>query len=56
VEQFPRDQFTDTERRQGAVVLHIILAVYMFLALAIVCDDYFVPSCERVCQGKSLTS
>ena len=53
VEQFPRDVFTDTQRRHGAIVLHIILAAYMFIALALVCDDYFVPSCERLCEGTS---
>lgn len=25
-------------------------AVYMFLALAIVCDDYFVTSLEKICE------
>ena len=51
VDQFPADQFSGMQRRHGAVGLHIILAAYMFLALAIVCDDYFVPSCERICEG-----
>jgi hypothetical protein len=51
VEQFPKDFFSQQQRRSGAVVLHIILAAYMFLALAIACDDYFVPSCERICNG-----
>ena len=52
VEQFPHDQFSALQRRQGAIVLHALLAAYMFVALALVCDDYFVPSCERICQGK----
>jgi len=51
LDQFPHDTFSSTQRRQGAVVLHVLLAAYMFLALAIVCDDYFVPSCEHICQG-----
>lgn len=50
IEQFPRDYFNHDQRHQGAFVLHVILAAYMFLALALVCDDYFVPSCERCCQ------
>jgi len=25
-------------------------ALYMFLALAIVCDDYFVMSLEKICE------
>lgn len=50
IEQFPRDYFSHSQRHQGAFILHVILAAYMFLALALVCDDYFVPSCERCCQ------
>ena len=53
IEQFPRDYFTHGERRHGAVILHVILAAYMFLALALACDDYFVPSCERICDGET---
>lgn len=31
-------------------------ALYMFYALAIVCDDFFVPSLEKICEvgGKDL--
>jgi len=25
-------------------------AMYMFYALALVCDDYFVPSLEKICE------
>uniref|UniRef100_W5K3D5 Solute carrier family 24 member 4a n=1 Tax=Astyanax mexicanus TaxID=7994 RepID=W5K3D5_ASTMX len=35
---------------RGAVLLHIFAATYMFLALAIVCDDYFVTSLEKICE------
>lgn len=24
--------------------------IYMFCALAVVCDDYFVPSLEKLCE------
>lgn len=24
--------------------------IYMFCALALVCDDYFVPSLEKICE------
>lgn len=50
VEQFPRDYFSQDQRAHGAVILHIILVAYMFLALAIVCDSYFVPSLEVLCN------
>ncbi|NWI33376.1 NCKX4 protein, partial [Sula dactylatra] len=44
INEFPEDIFTNKERQQGGVLLHIIAALYMFYALAIVCDDFFVPS------------
>ncbi|BFY98872.1 hypothetical protein BsWGS_01912 [Bradybaena similaris] len=50
VEQFPRDIFTQDQRAKGAVLLHVFLVIYMFLALSIVCDSYFVPSLEVLCD------
>ncbi|XP_034843814.1 sodium/potassium/calcium exchanger 2 isoform X2 [Mirounga leonina] len=41
---YPRDIFSLEERRKGAIVLHVIGMIYMFIALAIVCDEFFVPS------------
>ncbi|XP_031440457.1 sodium/potassium/calcium exchanger 2 isoform X2 [Clupea harengus] len=42
--EYPEDLFSLAERRQGAVVLHMIGMLYMFIALAIVCDEFFVPA------------
>ena len=56
VNQFPSDKFTQSERRSGAVILHCILVVYMFLALAIVCDDFFVPSLEAISEKLKLNA
>ncbi|XP_066515931.1 sodium/potassium/calcium exchanger 2-like isoform X1 [Hoplias malabaricus] len=42
--EYPEDLFTLEERRRGAVVLHMIGMLYMFIALAIVCDEFFVPA------------
>ena len=33
-----------------AVPLFPLQALYMFYALAIVCDDFFVPSLEKICE------
>ncbi|GAA6102150.1 sodium/potassium/calcium exchanger 4 [Tachysurus ichikawai] len=55
VHEFPDDYFTNSERKSGAVLLHIIAALYMFLALAIVCDDYFVTSLEKICEKLDLS-
>lgn len=41
---FPSDLFTMSQRRHGAVLLHICGLAYMFVALAVVCDEYFVPA------------
>ncbi|XP_071361519.1 sodium/potassium/calcium exchanger 2-like [Trachinotus anak] len=41
---YPTDYFTVEERRQGYVVLHMCGMLYMFIALAIVCDEFFVPA------------
>uniref|UniRef100_A0A0N4Z5L2 Sodium/potassium/calcium exchanger 2 n=1 Tax=Parastrongyloides trichosuri TaxID=131310 RepID=A0A0N4Z5L2_PARTI len=41
---FPDDLFTREQRLKGAIILHGIGLVYMFVALAIVCDEFFVPA------------
>ncbi|KAL8613431.1 hypothetical protein ACOMHN_057151 [Nucella lapillus] len=41
---YPEDIFSLDARRKGAVVLHIIGMIYMFIALAVVCDEFFVPA------------
>ncbi|XP_063053910.1 sodium/potassium/calcium exchanger 2 [Engraulis encrasicolus] len=41
---YPTDIFSVAERRQGWVALHIFGMIYMFVALAIVCDEFFVPT------------
>ncbi|XP_072237256.1 sodium/potassium/calcium exchanger 1-like [Leuresthes tenuis] len=45
---YPEDIFSVEQRRQGWVVLHIIGMTYMFVALAIVCDEFFVPALEVI--------
>ncbi|KAF7707273.1 sodium/potassium/calcium exchanger 3 isoform X2 [Silurus meridionalis] len=55
INEFPEDAFTKEERRHGALLLHTLCAVYMFYALAIVCDVYFVPSLEKICKNLHLS-
>ncbi|KAL3993366.1 C-type lectin domain family 4 member M [Sarotherodon galilaeus] len=45
---YPEDLFSIEQRRQGWVALHIVGMVYMFVALAIVCDEFFVPALEVI--------
>lgn len=54
VHNFPPNFMSFDETRDGGVVVHIFIAIYMFAALAVVCDDYFVPSLEHICEGNPL--
>lgn len=47
---FPRDLFTIEQRRNGAIILHILGVIYMFVALAIVCDEFFVPALDVIIE------
>ncbi|XP_029924067.1 sodium/potassium/calcium exchanger 3 isoform X2 [Myripristis murdjan] len=55
IHEFPQDIFNKEQRQRGAVFLHVLCAVYMFYALAIVCDDYFVPSLEKISENLQLS-
>ncbi|CAH0401153.1 unnamed protein product [Chilo suppressalis] len=47
---FPEDLFSYEQRRSGAVILHVIGMGYMFVALAVVCDEFFVPSLDVIIE------
>ena len=47
---FPNDPFTLKQKKEGYIVLHCLLMVYMFLGLAKICDDYFEPTLEVLCD------
>ncbi|XP_066271890.1 sodium/potassium/calcium exchanger 5-like [Branchiostoma lanceolatum] len=44
INSYPKDLFTADQRRKGAVLLHVLAVLYLFLATAIVCEDYFMPA------------
>jgi len=44
--------FDEEQRQGGAVVVHVIVSLYLFIALAVVCDKFFVPAVEKICHGK----
>ncbi|XP_037041812.1 sodium/potassium/calcium exchanger Nckx30C isoform X2 [Bradysia coprophila] len=52
---FPVDLFSPEERRNGAIVFHIVGVMYMFVALAIVCDEFFVPSLDVIIEKLGIT-
>lgn len=51
IEQFPPTILPVWFRNHGGIILHILIAMFTFLGLAIVCDDYFVSSLDRLCEG-----
>lgn len=53
--EYPPDIFTLQERRQGAVVLHMFGMIYMFIALAIVCDEFFVPALTVITEKLTIS-
>ncbi|XP_013185026.1 probable sodium/potassium/calcium exchanger CG1090 [Amyelois transitella] len=54
IEQFPRPLMGQNARKHGGLILHILVAVFTFIGLAIVCDEYFVSSLDRICEELKL--
>nr|XP_032831574.1 sodium/potassium/calcium exchanger 2-like [Petromyzon marinus] len=52
--EYPRDLFSLAQRRRGAVVLHLAGVAYTFVALALVCDEFFVPALGAVSERLAL--
>uniref|UniRef100_A0A1A9WY23 Sodium/calcium exchanger membrane region domain-containing protein n=1 Tax=Glossina brevipalpis TaxID=37001 RepID=A0A1A9WY23_9MUSC len=55
IEQFPRPLMSKWLRTHGGLIIHIIVAVFTFFGLAIVCDEYFVASLDRLCEELKLS-
>nr|XP_018909737.1 PREDICTED: sodium/potassium/calcium exchanger 4 [Bemisia tabaci] len=56
IDDFPRDFFTKRQRQEGAVLFHAGASIYLFIALAIVCDKYFVPAVEKICKALNMSN
>lgn len=54
VGEFPKDIFSKTQLQNGAIIIHILFTIYLFTAIAIICDEYFVPVVEKLCHSKIL--
>ncbi|KAF9406652.1 hypothetical protein HW555_013047 [Spodoptera exigua] len=50
IESFPDSLFDDEQLRQGAFLLYVMFGIYSFTLLAIVCNDYFIPCVELICE------
>ena len=51
---YPTDLFTKEQRHNGAIILHIIGICWMFLGIAIICDDFFESSLEALCEALNM--
>lgn len=56
IDDFPSDLLTEDQRREGAVLIHILISLYLFVALAVVCDNYFVPAVEKICHALNMSA
>ncbi|XP_050683299.1 sodium/potassium/calcium exchanger 3-like [Leptidea sinapis] len=50
IDSFPDGIFDDEQLRQGGFILYVLFGVYAFTLLAIVCNDYFIPCVELICE------
>ena len=41
---YPKDAFTVQQKKDGWIIFHCFGVAYMFLGLALICDEFFVPA------------
>lgn len=51
INEFPEDIFTQEQRQRGFVLIHIFATAYFCLVLAVICDQFFVPTLEVIAEG-----
>ena len=56
MDDFPGDFMSQGMRAHGGVIVHFILALYMFVGLTILCENYFVPSVEKIGHKLNMSS
>lgn len=56
VYEFPKDAMTDSDYKLDAfgIIVHVLITAYLLSAIAIVCDEYFVHSLNRISKGMLL--
>ncbi|CAH1184133.1 unnamed protein product [Phyllotreta striolata] len=50
IKEFPEGLFSRHQIENGAIAVHVLVTLYLFIAIATVCDEYFVPVVEKVCR------
>jgi len=51
---YPPNIFTYDQKLNGAIIFHIVIIVYMFIGIAIVCDEFFEPALAEICESLDL--
>ena len=51
---YPGDALSRDQRKNGGFILHLLGSMYMFVGLALVCDEFFVPSLEVITESLEL--
>ncbi|XP_012934791.1 sodium/potassium/calcium exchanger 3 [Aplysia californica] len=54
IHHFPPNFVPKKFTEEGGWVVHLVISFYMFAAIAQVCDNYFVPSLEHICEDLAL--
>lgn len=54
MDEFP-NLFSEEQLRDGGIVLAFAIGIYCFTLLAIICDSYFLPCVERICEALNLS-
>jgi len=52
---YPADLFTSEEISDGAWLLYLLGMMYTFIAIALVCDEWFVPAIEEIVERLDMT-
>ncbi|XP_069767673.1 sodium/potassium/calcium exchanger 5 [Narcine bancroftii] len=53
--EFPRGLFSTVERKEGGIIIHILVILYMLMAIDLVCEDYFLPALEVISDRLGLS-
>lgn len=51
IENFPSPLLPHSIRENGGFVIYMVLAIFGFVGLFILCRDYFMPSLDKICEG-----
>merc|ERR1740117_2263480 len=47
---YPKGAMSESQTKNGGVILYVLGSLYMFVALSISCDTFFVPALERIVE------